>query len=66
MASGNLGKFYVDGEWVSSSAGAVRIDYPGWDLLAPFGGHKQSGNGREYADCGMRDYLETKGLIGHS
>ncbi|MDP2122664.1 MAG: aldehyde dehydrogenase family protein [Hoeflea sp.] len=46
-------------------AGQVHINYPDWDLFAPFGGYKQSGNGREYADWGMRDYLETKALIGH-
>jgi aldehyde dehydrogenase (NAD+) len=46
-------------------AGQVHINSPDWDLFAPFGGYKQSGNGREYADWGMRDYLETKALIGH-
>lgn len=46
-------------------AGQVHINYPDWDLAAPFGGYKQSGNGREYADWGMADYLETKALIGH-
>jgi aldehyde dehydrogenase (NAD+) len=46
-------------------AGQVHINSPDWDLFAPFGGYKQSGNGREYADWGMHDYLETKALIGH-
>lgn len=46
-------------------AGQVHINSPDWDLAAPFGGYKQSGNGREYADWGMADYLETKALIGH-
>lgn len=46
-------------------AGQVHINYPDWDLFAPFGGYKQSGNGREYADWGMEDYLETKAMIGH-
>ena len=31
-------------------AGQVSINYPEWDTFAPFGGYKQSGNGREYAD----------------
>src|SRR5262249_20477910 len=31
-------------------AGTVNINYPDWDTFAPFGGYKQSGNGREYAD----------------
>jgi len=46
-------------------AGQVHINYPEADMFAPFGGYKQSGNGREYADWGMRDYLETKALVGH-
>jgi aldehyde dehydrogenase (NAD+) len=46
-------------------AGQVKINYPAWDTLAPFGGYKQSGNGREYADWGIHDFLEVKGIIGH-
>ncbi|HEV8388381.1 MAG TPA: aldehyde dehydrogenase family protein, partial [Dongiaceae bacterium] len=42
-------------------AGQVKINYPAWDTFAPFGGYKQSGNGREYADWGIHDFLETKG-----
>ena len=45
-------------------SGTVQINYPEWDLLAPFGGYKQSGNGREYAEWGMHDFLETKAVIG--
>ncbi|HEV7251837.1 MAG TPA: aldehyde dehydrogenase family protein [Mesorhizobium sp.] len=46
-------------------AGAVHINYPGWDTFAPFGGYKQSGNGREYADWGIHEFLEVKGVIGY-
>jgi aldehyde dehydrogenase (NAD+) len=45
-------------------AGTVNINYPAWDIRAPFGGYKQSGNGREYAEFGIRDYLETKAVVG--
>ena len=45
-------------------AGTVNINYPAWDIRAPFGGYKQSGNGREYAEFGIRDYLETKAIVG--
>lgn len=45
-------------------AGQIHINYPVADLRAPFGGFKQSGNGREYADWGLHDYLEVKGIIG--
>jgi aldehyde dehydrogenase (NAD+) len=46
-------------------AGQVSINYPDWDTFAPFGGYKQSGNGREYADWAIHDFLEVKGIIGH-
>ncbi len=45
-------------------AGQVHLNYPDWDTMAPFGGYKQSGNGREYADWGIGDFLEIKGIIG--
>ncbi len=46
-------------------AGSVYINYPDWDTRAPFGGYKQSGNGREYADWGIHDFLEIKGIVGY-
>jgi aldehyde dehydrogenase (NAD+) len=46
-------------------AGTVNINYPDWDTSAPFGGYKQSGNGREYADWAIHDFLEIKGIVGH-
>ena len=45
-------------------SGSVNINYPDWDINAPFGGYKQSGNGREYADYGIHDFLELKGVVG--
>jgi aldehyde dehydrogenase (NAD+) len=46
-------------------AGQVQINGPAWDLFAPFGGYKQSGNGREYADWGIHDFCEVKALVGY-
>ncbi|MEJ2626772.1 MAG: aldehyde dehydrogenase family protein, partial [Pseudolabrys sp.] len=46
-------------------AGQVHLNYPAWDPFAPFGGYKQSGNGREYGTEGMEEYLETKAAIGY-
>jgi aldehyde dehydrogenase (NAD+) len=46
-------------------AGTVNINYPDWDTHAPFGGYKQSGNGREYADWGIHEFLEVKGVVGY-
>lgn len=46
-------------------AGQVKINYSTWDAYMPFGGYKQSGNGREYADFGIHDFLEVKGIGGY-
>lgn len=46
-------------------SGNVYINYPAWDAGAPFGGYKQSGNGREYADFGLEEFLEIKGTVGY-
>jgi aldehyde dehydrogenase (NAD+) len=46
-------------------AGSVYINYPDWDTMASFGGYKQSGNGREYADFGIHDFLEIKSIVGY-
>jgi aldehyde dehydrogenase (NAD+) len=35
------------------------------DVEAPFGGYKQSGNGRECGLFGLEEYLEIKALIGY-
>jgi aldehyde dehydrogenase (NAD+) len=47
-------------------AGMVAVNDPPLDLGAPFGGYKQSGNGREYADFGFDDFTEIKGIIGYA
>ena len=46
-------------------AGTVNLNYPAWDVRAPFGGFKRSGNGREYAEFGIDDYLEWKAVVGY-
>lgn len=50
---------------VQLEAGTIQINSPDWDLWAPFGGYKQSGNGREYADYGIEEFLETKAMVGY-
>lgn len=45
-------------------AGTVFVNSPDWTPKMPFGGYKQSGNGREYAEFGLDDYLEIKGIVG--
>ena len=46
-------------------AGQVNINSAGMDIMAPFGGYKQSGNGREWGDLAFGEFLETKAEIGY-
>lgn len=45
-------------------AGQILINHPHPDGMAPFGGYKQSGNGREWGDFGFEAFLEVKALLG--
>jgi len=45
-------------------AGQVALNGGSFDIMAPFGGYKRSGNGREWGDHGFAEYLETKAVIG--
>ena len=45
-------------------AGGVSINGTSQDYMAPFGGYKQSGNGREYGKYGLHDFLEIKSISG--
>jgi len=47
-------------------AGQVNINSAAPDLMAPFGGFKQSGNGREWGDHAFAEFLETKAVLGYS
>ena len=46
-------------------AGQVNVNGPEWDTYAPFGGYRQSGNGREYAGWGIHDFCEVKAIVGY-
>lgn len=43
-------------------SGNVIINGGAFNMMAPFGGYKQSGNGREHGPYALDDYLETKAL----
>src|SRR5437868_8179027 len=43
-------------------AGQVDINGQNFNPLAPFGGYKQSGHGRELGKYGLEEYLETKSM----
>jgi aldehyde dehydrogenase (NAD+) len=45
-------------------AGTVHLNGAPPDFGAPFGGFKQSGNGREWGSHGLREFLEVKAVLG--
>jgi len=45
--------------------GMVHINGADLEALAPFGGYKQSGNGREWGAHGMDEFLEVKSVYGY-
>ena len=45
-------------------AGQVHINDGEYQAGAPFGGYKMSGNGREFGEWGLAEYLETKAVFG--
>ena len=74
-------RFYINGEWVEPStgdperarvvarrirAGSVHLNGAFIDVKAPFGGYKQSGNGRESGRYGLEEFLEVKAVVGYS
>ena len=46
-------------------AGRVYLNGAPFDRSLPFGGYKQSGNGREFGVFGFEEYLEVKAILGH-
>lgn len=62
---------YVQGERDAAEAiarrlraGQVYLNNVNLDLAAPFGGYKQSGNGREWGPMAIGEFLEIKAIIG--
>jgi aldehyde dehydrogenase (NAD+) len=46
--------------------GMVHLNGASTDVNAPFGGYKQSGNGREWGREGLKEFLEVKAVMGYS
>ena len=47
-------------------AGNIHVNGAGVDPGSPFGGYKQSGNGREFSTWGLDEFLETKAILGYN
>ena len=47
-------------------SGNVHLNGAPVDQLAPFGGYKQSGNGREWGSHGFEEFLEVKAIMGYN
>ncbi|MFA1546087.1 aldehyde dehydrogenase family protein [Actinomadura chokoriensis] len=45
--------------------GNVHLNGAPLDFNAPFGGYRQSGNGREWGEYGLDEFLEIKAIMGH-
>ncbi|MFT4183643.1 MAG: aldehyde dehydrogenase family protein [Rhizobium sp.] len=63
---------YIQGDPLEARAlarrlrvGTIRLNSSAWDGMAPFGGYKQSGNGREYGKFGLHEFTEIKGVVGY-
>jgi len=46
--------------------GMVHLNGAVADPGAPFGGYRQSGNGREWGVAGLEEFLETKSIMGYA
>ena len=47
-------------------AGNVHINSARVDFAGCFGGYKQSGNGREWGEAGLQEFLELKAVLGYA
>jgi aldehyde dehydrogenase (NAD+) len=63
VASGNAERARRVGKRIR--AGNVHINHARLDFTACFGGYKQSGNGREWGEAGLNEYLELKAIFGY-
>ncbi|MFA7506217.1 MAG: aldehyde dehydrogenase family protein [Burkholderiaceae bacterium] len=62
VSSGDLGRAQAVASRLRT--GMVHLNGAPGDPNAPFGGYKQSGNGREWGEAGLEDFLETKAIMG--
>ena len=63
VSSGNIDR--ARGVARQIRAGNIHVNGAGVDPGSPFGGYKQSGNGREFGVWGLEEFLETKAILGY-
>jgi aldehyde dehydrogenase (NAD+) len=61
VTSGNLDR----ARSVAKRIRAVNVHLNRVDFAACFGGYKQSGNGREWGEAGLNEFLELKAVLGY-
>ena len=49
-------------KWLADQSRNVHVNGADW-ILPPFGGYKQSGNGREWGEFGFEEFLELKAVM---
>lgn len=64
VASGNVDRARRVAKRIRS--GNVHINDARLDFSACFGGYKQSGNGREWGEAGLEEFLELKAIFGYT
>jgi aldehyde dehydrogenase (NAD+) len=64
VTSGNLDRARRVAKRIRS--GNIHINYARPDFAGCFGGYKQSGNGREWGESGLEEFLELKAVFGYA
>ena len=60
------GRDLVRARQLAARLAASQVSINGaYDLAAPFGGYKRSGNGRECGELAFHEFLETKAVMGY-
>ena len=65
VSGGDLGSHAQGGVAACAPARSTSTARP-TDLMAPFGGYKKSGNGREWGDYAFAEFLEVKAVLGYT
>ncbi|MBH5396267.1 aldehyde dehydrogenase family protein [Bradyrhizobium sp. CNPSo 4010] len=53
----------IDRIAIQLRSGRVKVNDAAGDPMAPYGGYKRSGNGREFGEFGLAEFLEVKAIV---